>query len=412
MGIGQRIQGSVLCLSVVCFFFGETPLYGLPDYLLRFVQDPFSRPELRGQCSTCHINPMGTGPRNAFGEAFEKNKHLVTPRFRQAWPSHFLPSVSTDPLAVEGGEMKATFLANEQETILEIGGERFRLRAKEGKLEKIELEEAARLIAAPPPPPAPPGEPKLPLRNQATFDHYLVNLPTTLPYERGRLSLRFTHRFTQPVLGCDACAPVGDLWGFDSFSYSSLGGQLGITRRLAALVYRSPFQQTLEMGGVFQLLRQEDSEPLAAAVRFSVEGQNNFRDRYTGNLVFPVSRSVSSRAEVFVVPMVSFNANPTPKAPSEFTPPGETRRHLGAVGLGTSLRFRPRSAVVAEWMPRVAGYRGRDSRNTYSFGILRSTNAHVFELVLTNSFATTTSGAVRTGLPEFSLGFNIYRRLR
>jgi hypothetical protein len=65
-----------------------------------------------------------------------------------------------------------------------------------------------------------------------------------------------------------------------------------------------------------------------------------------------------------------------------------------------------------EWMPRVAGYRAAGTRNAYSFGILRSTNRHVFELVLTNSVGTTTSGAPSFGSSDFTLGFNLYRRLR
>jgi hypothetical protein len=64
-----------------------------------------------------------------------------------------------------------------------------------------------------------------------------------------------------------------------------------------------------------------------------------------------------------------------------------------------------------EWMPRVAGYRAAQTRNSYSFGILRSTNRHVFELVLTNSVGTTTSGAPSLGSGDFALGFNLYRRL-
>ena len=90
----------------------------------------------------------------------------MTPEFRQAWPSHFLHGISSDPVPTDRGELKATFLASE-EMILEIEGQHFRLRPKEAKLEKIAPEEAARLLAAPPPPPAPLGEPKLPLRNQS-----------------------------------------------------------------------------------------------------------------------------------------------------------------------------------------------------------------------------------------------------
>ncbi|MBI3895491.1 MAG: hypothetical protein HY313_06130 [Acidobacteria bacterium] len=397
-------------------FLNPATAQALPAFMLRFSQDPFSLPEMRNQCSTCHLNPQGGGPRNPFGTAFEQNKHIVTPEFRRAWPSHFLPNISSEAVPAGAGEIKAIFLPGERETILEINGEYFRLRPGEAKLEKITPEEAASLMAAPPPPPAPPAEPKLPLRDQPTFDHYLVNLPTTLPYQQGRFSMRFTHRFTQPVLiagkGCDGCGDLGNLYGLDSFSFSSFGGEYGITDRLAATVYRSPLDKTIEMGGVVQLLRQQGREPLSAAVRVSVEGRNNFQDFYTTNLVFPVSRAISNVAELFVVPMMNFNANPFASLASPLAPEGKKRRHQGAVGLGTSIRFRPRSAFVAEWMPRVTGFHEQDSRNTVSFGILRSTNAHVFEFVLTNSWGTTTSRAASFGTMNFALGFNLYRRLR
>ena len=130
----------------------------------------------------------------------------------------------------------------------------------------------------------------------------------------------------------------------------------------------------------------------------------------TTNLAFPVSRAISNVAEVFVVPMVSFRANPLAPSPGPSVPEGETRSHLGVIGLGTSIRFRPRTAFVMEWMPRVAGFRASGTRNAYAFGILRSTNRHVFELVLSNSIATTTSRATTTGSPDFALGVNLYPR--
>ena len=404
----RNIKGIVFFLFGAIIFLSGTSGYALPEFLLRFSQDPFSRAEFRGQCSTCHINPQGGGPRNSFGSAFEENDHIVTPEFRHAWPSHFLPSVASNPVPAGGGELKATFLAGEQETILEMDGEHFHLNLKEAKLEQITPEQAARLVAAPPPPAAATPEAKLPLRTQPTFDHYLVNLPTNVPHERGSLSMRFTHRFTQPVFD----SGIGDLYGFDSFSFSSLGGEAGITSRLAAIVYRSPLDQTIEMGGAFQLLRQGGNKPLSASIRATVEGRNNFQDFYTTNLVFPVSRAISNLAEVFVVPMASFNANPFASFATQFDPEGQSRSHMAAVGLGASIRFRPRSAFVVEWMPRVAGFPGRFSRNAYSFGIQRSTNRHVFELVLTNSPGTTTSRSVTDGIKDFTLGFNIYRRLR
>jgi hypothetical protein len=66
-----------------------------------------------------------------------------------------------------------------------------------------------------------------------------------------------------------------------------------------------------------------------------------------------------------------------------------------------------------DWTPRVAGgYRPDDSRHALSFGIQRTTNGHVFELTLSNTTGTTTNGAFIAGGRDFSLGFNIYRRLK
>jgi hypothetical protein len=289
---------------------------------------------------------------------------------------------------------------------------------KQAKLERIEAAEAAAMIAAPPAA-APPAEPKLPLRDQPTFDHYLVNLPTTLPYSAKSLSLRFTHRFTRPVLGCDdelergLCTGIGDLYGLDSFSYSSLGAEFGFTGWLAGSLYRSPLNKTIEIGVVGQLLKQGGSRrPISAAARVSIEGRNNFHEFFTTNLVFPISRAISNVGEVFVVPMASFHVNRPVSSPFARSPKGEIRRNLAIVGLGASIRFRPRSAFVMEWMPRVDGFHPFDSRNVYSFGLQRTTNAHVFELVLTNSVATTTGRAPSMGAKYFSLGFNLYRRLR
>jgi len=402
----------VLALLPACCWLAGSSALALPQFMARFSVDPFSRPELRNQCSTCHNNPKGGGPRNDFGTAFAKNKHTVTPAFRLAWPDHFVSSITSNPVPTGAGDMKATLLADEQFAILEIDGQQYRLNTKLAKLEKIEPDQAAKLVAAPPPPRAP-AEPKLPLRDQATFDHYLVDLPTTLPYDRGVLSMRFSHRFEQGVLNCAPnCAGIGELYGLDSFSLSSFGGEYGITRWAAATVYRSPVNKTIEMGGVFQLLRQRGATPFSASFRLSIEGRNNFQQYYTTNLVLPVSRSISNVAEIFVDPMVSFNANPFASQALPTDPEGTKRKNQEAVGLGASIRFRPRTAFVMEWTPRVGGYHALDSRNVYSFGLLRSTNGHVFELVLSRTVATTTSQFVSDGLEQLSLGFNIYRKMR
>src|SRR5262249_11492892 len=238
-------------------------------------------------------------------------------------------------------------------------------------------------------------------------------------------SMRFTHRFPQPVLriggNCPECADASDLWGLDSFSTSSLGGEYGITRRIAAMLYRSPLNKDWEFGGVFQLSLQEGRGPFSSGLRVSWETSRFPVGKPDGavkersqplNLILPMSHAISNVAELFVAPMFSLRANPAPPDRNPFVAEGDLRRNLGAVQLGTSIRFRPRTAFVAEWMPRVGGFHATDSRNSVSFGIQRTTNGHVFEMVLTNTVGTTTSAAAAQGTRDFMLGFNIYRRLR
>jgi hypothetical protein len=403
--------------------FAPARSHALPEFLIRFSEDPFSRPEFRGQCATCHVNPNGGGPRNPFGAAFEENDKIITPALRAAWPDRFLPSAPTAPVATPAGEVRVTFLSSETETVLEIGGEYFRLNGKRASLERMDAQEAAQLLSAPPPAPAPLEEPRLPLANQPTFDHYLVNLPTTLPYRRGGFSIRFTHRFTQPVLrsgeDCPDCAGIADLFGFDSFSYSSFGGEVGLTSRLAVSIQRSPLLKDYEFGGIVQLLTQGGSAPLSAALRASLQTRrifsledSDFRRFQSYNLMIPASRAISDFAEVVVVPMAIFGVNPNADFQLPTASEGERRKNFAAIGLGASIRFRPRTAFVIDWTPRVAGYRPDGSRHSLSFGIQRTTNAHIFELTLSNSLGTTTNGAFLSGTRDFTLGFNLYRRLR
>jgi hypothetical protein len=400
------------------------PARALPEYLQRFARDPFSRPELRTECSTCHVNPLGGGERNPFGVAFAQNGREITPALRAAWPDRFVPSVAAAPVSTQAGQVRATFLANGRDTLLEINGEHFLLNAQTATLERLEQEQVAQLAGTPPavaPTPAPQAEAAPAIATRPTFDHYLVNMPTALPYRRGRLSLRFTHRFTQPVLrsgdDCPDCAGIEDLYGFDSFSYSSFGLEAGLTQRLAFTFYRSPLNKDYEFGGVLQLLGGRNGSPISAALRlglqtrrlFSIE-EADFERTETGTLVLPVAAAIGDVAELIVAPMFGLNVNPNAGVfpASE----GERRRNLAAIGVGTSIRFRPRTAFLAEFLPRVAGYRPDNSRHGLSFGLQHATNGHVFQLTLSNSLGTTTTESFIGGGKDFSLGFNLYRRLR
>jgi hypothetical protein len=389
-----------------------------PEHLMQFASDPFSRPELRASCATCHVDPAGGGTRNAFGQAFQRNRYRVTPSLRRQWPDRFLSAISaTAPAPVTtGGELKATWAADrEGDVVVEIGGEHYLLRRDAGAVQRIEPADALAFTRPPPPPEEPAldfGE--MPQPPGATLDYYLVNLPTTAVRLPRSLHVRFTHRFSDPAFrGRDR---LGQLFGFDSSSVSSFGLEAGIFRRLSLVAYRAPYPRfaggpTIELGPVFPLLRQAEGAPLSFSLRTTVEGQQNFTRRYTANVMPVFSRAFHERVELFAAPGFHFWV-PHRTLTADFpVTPNEARDQMFSGGLGLSFRFRPQAAVVAEWHPRLAGFRRFEARNVYSFAVQRTTGAHTFALTFSNTQSSTTSRMVTDGLNDLRIGFNLYRRL-
>jgi hypothetical protein len=59
-----------------------------PAFMDRYNYDPYSKAELRGKCTVCHIG-KGGGERNDFGEAFEDAGYRITPKMREKFPQLF-----------------------------------------------------------------------------------------------------------------------------------------------------------------------------------------------------------------------------------------------------------------------------------------------------------------------------------
>lgn len=59
-----------------------------PAFMDRYNNDPYSKPELRGKCTVCHIG-KGGAERNQFGEAFEDAGYRITPKLRARFPMLF-----------------------------------------------------------------------------------------------------------------------------------------------------------------------------------------------------------------------------------------------------------------------------------------------------------------------------------
>ncbi len=274
------------------------------------------------------------------------------------------------------------------------------------------------------------------------YDYHIVNLPTPKQVPRHSLNFYFTHRFAEPVRPLEDTGK--DLFGLDSFSISSFGVTYGITDRLYANVYRSPICQpglckTIELGLGYHWLSEAGRSPLALSTYASVEGEENFSNRYTYNIQAMLARSVTRYVNLFFSPAVHINANGSGRfnpRPGFFTPEEVAAfrlgQHSGSFGFGVNGRIRPTVSLLFEYTPRVGFKLGQvlpvfdeetgrflgfknNSEAEIGFGIEKRIGRHVFSLTFSNTQATTTSryNSSNLALPpsKFAIGFNLFRRL-
>ena len=125
-----------------------------------------------------------------------------------------------------------------------------------------------------------------------------------------------------------------------------------------------------------------------------------------------LTRAFGDRGGAALVPGLLLN----PSAEEDGEPP------LVTLGLGGRVRVYGNVALVAEWVPIVAGYArtrtfGNDNRfDSWSGGLEIATAGHVFQIVGSNSVGLATDQYLRGGdldirEPAFRLGFNIFRVL-
>ncbi len=237
-------------------------------------------------------------------------------------------------------------------------------------------------------------------------DDMLFNVPTGRPIDRHGLYINFTHRFpyeaafTGPGRGAT-------LLGLDDFSISSLGLRYGVTSKLSVMAYRSPSiaGRPIELMAAYNFLSENDGKPLNAAVRFSVDGQNDFSSNFAENFEFVLSRSLGHRAQVYVVPTYSFHARPLLANPNpslaDAMPNQSCSAALAAgipstfnarpcadpfsLGMGVAVDIRPTVALIAEVIPTLVNARALAiHRPEYSFGIQKKIWRHAFTLAFSN----------------------------
>ncbi|MGA2602470.1 MAG: DUF5777 family beta-barrel protein [Bryobacteraceae bacterium] len=226
-------------------------------------------------------------------------------------------------------------------------------------------------------------------------DDLLFSLPTGREVDRHGVYVNFTHRFPYDS-AVSGPGRGGELFGLDNFALASFGLRYGVTDQLSVSIFRSPtlLGRPIQLMAAYNLLDEHHGDPLNMTVRVSIEGQNNFRKSYTENIEGIFSRSITSRAQVYIVPTASFNARPLVQATGFQSAdiPDYPGVNTFSIGVGAAVDIRPTVALIAEVIPTVLNASELGiHRPAYSFGIQKKIYRHAFTLGLTTSPGVTVS---------------------
>lgn len=251
---------------------------------------------------------------------------------------------------------------------------------------------------------------KLPVGDQ------LLTLPSSHMATQGTWEVKFTHRFNQSLSQGSFSDQVHSLFGLDTNADVTFGLSYALRRDLQLSVARSNTNDTIEAAAKYVVLQQAPAVPLTFALRGGVDWrtEKDLGDRNTFFAQALLSRRIGSKAEVFALPTYATNAGRAANADESIA----LFDNAFNVPVGFVWFMRPPLALVAEVIPPQRDLPDElESDFGWSIGIKRAIGGHWFEILLTNTQATTADQYVTgtfqgTGLDagDVKLGFNIERR--
>ena len=135
----------------------------------------------------------------------------------------------------------------------------------------------------------------------------------------------------------------------------------------------------------------------------SIEGGDNFHDRYAPSVGATISRQIDDHVALYAVPMWVHNVTPLL---AQIT---GVKDNTFFIGLGGRVRIRPTVYISAEVVAAVAG--SAPNTTEYAFAIEKRAGAHLFQLNFGNTQRTTFAQTASGGLPDaLFMGFNLTRK--
>ena len=230
-------------------------------------------------------------------------------------------------------------------------------------------------------------------------DFRVLNLPSTLRLPVRGSNFQLTHRFNGNLRQGSFEENASNLFGLDQGAVVGFEYRFGIARHLQAIVYRTGLDKTFQFYGKYDAMRQGNSMPVSLSALVSVEGADNFQERYSPAVGVAVSRMVADRLAVYATPVWVHNTAAILNID----------RDTFFVGIGGRMRVSATVYLVGEVVPRVSGY--RPDKAAYGFAIEKRAGGHLFQLNVNNGQGSTFGQLARGGFTDsLYLGFNLARK--
>ncbi|MEO8481844.1 MAG: DUF5777 family beta-barrel protein [Acidobacteriota bacterium] len=267
--------------------------------------------------------------------------------------------------------------------------------------------------------PAPVDEDDDAVLDPAEPDFTVINLPTTYVLPRNKSHFRITHRFAGNLRAGTFGEKAGNLFGIDQGAIIGIEYRFAPIRHVAITFHRSSFDKTIMFYGKYDAIRQRGAMPVAISALVSIEGANNFKNKYAPAVGLVISRRIAGRIAAYATPIWVGNSaaslteighdhgpSTTPEPEPQNNGPRQDTFYLG---LGTRIRAFGTTYLVGEITPRLHGY--APDLQEYGFGIEKRVGGHTFSLTFTNTFGTTLAQLTRGGTANaLYLGFNLGRK--
>ena len=230
-------------------------------------------------------------------------------------------------------------------------------------------------------------------------DFRVLNLPSTLRLPVRGSNFQLTHRFNGNLRQGSFDENASNLFGLDQGAVVGFEYRFGVARHLQAAVYRSGLDKTFQFHGKYDAVRQSNSLPVSLSALVSVEGADNFQERYSPALGVAVSRMFADRLAVYATPVWVHNTAGNLNID----------RDTLFVGIGGRVRVSATVYLVGEVAPRAGGY--SPDRPAFGFAVEKRAGGHLFQLNVNNGQGTTFAQLARGGFADsLYLGFNLARK--